>query len=362
MKKSKKNNISIIFTKLLFFLSLGNNGFIRRWIRIIREFDKVNNKLFFDEEYYLANNPDVKASGMPSLKHYHLFGRFEGRKPNENERHMCYPAGHFYSPIVNIEEIKEREQEIWDEKSVMELPGIELNINYQFQLINEFSKFYKEIPFQEKKVNSYRYYFQNPAFSFSDGIILYSFIRHFSPSKIIEVGSGFSSALILDTIDQLKRTDVDVTFIEPYADLLFSLLSDKDKGKVLIIEKNLQQINLSFFKKLKKDDILFIDSSHVVKTGSDVNYLILNILPSLNKGVIIHFHDIFYPFEYPQNWVFEGRSWNEVYFLRSFLMFNNNFEIMLFPDFIHKNHKEYFSKMPYCFKNSGGSIWIRKVI
>jgi len=362
MKKSQSPKRSNSINKLLFYSSLGSKGFIRRWISLITGFDQVSNELLFDEEFYLSNNPDVKASGMPPLKHYFLFGRFEGRKPNENEQYMCYPPGHFYSPVVNVEEIRQWEQEIWDKKSVEELPGIELNIDYQFHLINEFSKFYKEIPFQEEKVNSFRYYFQNPAFSFSDGIILYSFIRHFRPSKIIEVGSGFSSALILDTLDQITHTDVDVTFIEPYAYLLNALLSDKDKGQVVIIEKKLQQINLSFFNKLNKDDILFIDSSHVVKTGSDVNYLLLNILPSLNKGVIIHFHDIFHPFEYPKNWVFEGRNWNEAYFLRSFLMFNTSFEIMLFPDFIHKNHKEWFSNMPNCYKNSGGSFWIRKVI
>jgi len=165
MKKSQKKPRSNSINKLLFHLSLGSNGFIRRWIRLLREFEQISNKLLFDEEYYLTNNPDVKASGILPLKHYFLYGRFEGRKPNENEQYMCYPAGHFYSPVVNIEEISQREHEIWEGKSVMKLPGIELNIDYQFQLINEFSKFYQEIPFQEKKVNSCRYYFQYPAFS-----------------------------------------------------------------------------------------------------------------------------------------------------------------------------------------------------
>ncbi len=121
------------------------------------------------------------------------------------------------------------------------------------------------------------------------------------------------------------------------------------------------QIEISFFEQLHENDILFIDSTHVAKTGSDVNYLIFEILPSLNKGVLIHFHDVFYPFEYPKEWVLSGRSWNEDYMLRSFLIYNDNFKIVLFPHFIHQQYGEYLANMPNCYKNSGGSFWIQKV-
>src|SRR5205814_62343 len=117
---------------------------------------------------------------------------------------------------------------------------------------------------------------------------------------------------------------------------------------------------LETFEKLNSGDILFVDSTHVVKTGNDVNYILFEIIPRLKSGVLIHFHDIFYPFEYPKDWVFMGRNWNEDYFLKAFLMYNNEFEIILFSDYLHKHHKEIFKEMPLCYKNSGGNLWIRK--
>ncbi len=282
-------------------------------------------------------------------------------KLKEYEKYLFFPPGHYYSPIVNIEEIKQREDKIWKKDSLSVLPGIDLNESEQLRLIEKFSKTYREIPFPENKNDNFRYYYKNPFFSYSDGIFLYSFISHFKPARIIEIGSGFSSALMLDTITILNRQNTKLSFIEPYAERLYSLINEKDKHRVAIYENGLQQMEISFFKQLEENDILFIDSTHVSKTGSDVNYLIFEILPMLKQGVIIHFHDIFYPFEYPKDWVLEGRSWNEDYILRSFLMYNNSFKIILFPHFIHTKHKEWLSNMPGCYKNSGGSFWIRKI-
>jgi hypothetical protein len=121
-----------------------------------------------------------------------------------------------------------------------------------------------------------------------------------------------------------------------------------------------QEVNIETFEKLNPGDFLFVDSTHVVKTGSDVNYIIFEILPKLKSGVIIHFHDIFYPFEYPKDWVFMGRNWNEDYFLKAFLMYNKDFEIMLFSHYLHNQHKEVFNKMPLCDKNHGGNLWLMK--
>jgi len=279
----------------------------------------------------------------------------------EYKKYMLFPPGHYYSPVVDVNEVKEREDEIWKKNIDETLPGIDLSVSEQLKLIADFSETYHEIPFQKSKDEQFRYYYENPFFSYSDGIFLYSFIRHFNPARIIEIGSGFSSALILDTIHYLNRPQTIVKFVEPYPERLISLLTDTDKQQVAIYEKNIQNIEFSFFDQLEENDILFIDSTHVSKTGSDVNYLLFEILPSLKKGVLIHFHDIFYPFEYPKNWVFDGRSWNEDYILRSFLMYNNSFKIVLFPHFIHIKRKECLAKMPNCYKNTGGSFWIRKV-
>jgi hypothetical protein len=125
----------------------------------------------------------------------------------------------------------------------------------------------------------------------------------------------------------------------------------------------LQEVDATVFKDLSEDDFLFVDSSHVSKTGSDVNRLFFDILPNLRRGVVVHFHDIFHPFEYPEEWVFDQkRSWNELYMLRSFLSFNESFEIVMFNTFMEHFHEGWFRKnMPRCLENRGGSIWIKKI-
>jgi len=279
----------------------------------------------------------------------------------EQKKHLYFEIGHFYSAIVNVDEIKLREDQIWRKNQPSSLPAIDLKASKQLKLMRKFSETYQEIPFPEEKSEKFRYYFNNNFFNYSDGVILYSFIRHFNPGQIIEIGSGYSSALILDTIQLLNRTHIKLSFIEPNPERLYSLISENDKEQVSIFERNLQEIDLSFFARLKKNDILFIDSTHVSKTGSDVNYLLFEILPSLEKGVLIQFHDIMFPFEYNKNWVFEGRSWNEIYALRSFLMYNKSFKIELFPHYLHTIHPKCFEKMPLCYKDLGGSFWMRKV-
>lgn len=119
-------------------------------------------------------------------------------------------------------------------------------------------------------------------------------------------------------------------------------------------------VSLAVFEKLNKGDILFVDSTYVSKTGSDVNYILFEILPVLKKGVIIHFHDVFYPFEYPKEWVFQGRNRNESYILKAFLMYNESFEIKLFSEYLHRHHKEVFEDMPLCYLTAGGNLWVEK--
>ena len=175
------------------------------------------------------------------------------------------------------------------------------------------------------------------------------------------MGCGNSSCVILDTNELFFSNSIKFIFIDPYPQLLKSLLKAGDGEKIDIIPNRLQDVPLVVFKELKENDILFIDSTHVSKTGSDVNYLFFEILPSLKKGVLIHFHDISYPFEYPEEWIKEGRSWNENYMMRCFLAYNKSFEIVLFNTYLQTFHREWFEKnMPLCLKNPGGSLWIRK--
>lgn len=281
----------------------------------------------------------------------------------ENIRWKMYsrvPPGHFYSPIVNIPEIKEREHKIWD-KEISSIKGINLNCEEQLTLLGQLSNYYHEIPFKENKTEGLRYYYENGLYSYTDAIILYSFIRHYKPKRIIELGSGFTSAVMLDVNELYFENKIALKFIEPYPSRLLSLIKDGDNDDNKLIVQNAQDVDLELFKSLENGDILFVDSTHIVKTGSDVNYILFSILPILKKGVLIHFHDIFFPFEYPKKWVYGGHNWNETYFVKAFLMYNDSFKIKLFSHFLHTFHKEAFKDMPLSYKNIGGNIWIEKV-
>ena len=123
-----------------------------------------------------------------------------------------------------------------------------------------------------------------------------------------------------------------------------------------------QEVPLSVFDQLEAQDILFIDSSHVSKIGSDVTFIMLRILPRLKRGVLVHFHDVFYPFSYPVRWIREGRAWNESLFLRAFLVGNSQFQLVAFNSYAGYSFPELFrDRLPAFLNNTGASIWIRKV-
>ena len=231
----------------------------------------------------------------------------------------------------------------------------------QLKLLEDLGQYYASMPFQPHKVEELRYYYDNKAYSYSDAILLHCMIRHLKPGRIIEIGSGFSSCVTLDTNELFFDSSIKTTFIEPYPDLLMSLIKENDKNEIKIIPQRLQDVGLDLFKELRANDILFIDSTHVSKINSDVNRIFFEILPVLSSGIYIQFHDIFFPFEYSKAWIYEGRAWNEAYMLRSFLQYNDQFSVVLMNTFIRQFHESFFrEKMPLCLKDPGGSIWIRK--
>jgi predicted O-methyltransferase YrrM len=186
-------------------------------------------------------------------------------------------------------------------------------------------------------------------------------LRQFKPKRIVEIGSGYSSALMMDVNEHFLNHKMSLTFVEPYPKLLKSLMKPDDKKRYKIIGQNLSEVRSSVFKKLEAGDILFVDSTHVSKVGSDVNQIFFDILPLLKKGVIIHVHDIFYPFEYPLQWIEETRAWTEGYVVRAFLHNNKEYEIILFNHFLNVHHKKELKKLlPNTSKNAGSGIWLRK--
>jgi hypothetical protein len=188
-------------------------------------------------------------------------------------------------------------------------------------------------------------------------------IRHLRPRRIIEIGSGHSSCVTLDTNERFFGDSIATTFIEPYPELLLSLVTPRDRERIKLIPMRLQDVPLSEFEALESGDILFVDSTHVSKVGSDVNRLFFDVLPALRAGVHVHIHDVFYPFEYPKEWIYGGRSWSELYLLRAFLQYNEPFRIVLMNTFLEHFHEAFFrERMPLCLENLGGSIWLRKQV
>lgn len=271
-----------------------------------------------------------------------------------------FPAGHYYSPIPTKEDVLSYVNARTPVTS--DLLGIDLNEKNQRITLDEYIPFYQELQFPEKETPGRRYYYDNIWFSYSDAIFLYSFLRKYQPKRIIEIGSGFSSAVMLDTIDDFFPQRPEVTFVEPYPDRLLSLLRDGDKQQVKLIDKKIQDVPLEVFQSLESGDLLFIDSSHVAKCGSDLQLIMFEILPRLKPGVFVHFHDVFFPFDYPAEWLIEGRYWNENYFLRAFLSYNSEWRIHFFTSYAHLVFGNIINdKMPLCVKNPGGSLYIQRV-
>lgn len=277
----------------------------------------------------------------------------------EIEKQGAFPAGHYYSPIPDRDDVREYVE--LRKPLSLELPDVKLNKEKQFELLNDYLRFYDELPFPEKQNKEYRYYYDNNWYSYSDAIFLYSFLRKHEPKRIIEIGSGFSSAVMLDTVDGFFSHHPDITFIDPYPDRLNSLLRNDDEKHVKIINKKVQEVPVELFLSLKAGDLLFVDSSHVLKCGSDLQLLMFEILPLLPSGVFVHFHDVFYPFDYPTEWLKEGKYWNENYFLRAFLSYNYDWSVSFFNTYVALAFNDFIKdKMPLCIKNSGGSLYIQR--
>jgi len=300
---------------------------------------------------------DTILSKIPVLKTYYLYKKNCGALP-----------GSYLSPVVDIDYIKQHENAIWHEDIFNEqkaFSGIDLNDENQIKLLENLKDTYKKLDLErfepENKLDN-RFFFGNTWYEYADATSLYLMMLQFRPKRIMEIGSGFSSALMLDVNDSEFDGEIELTFIEPNTERLESAIKHKDKTH--IIKKYVQDVPVKDFQILDANDILFIDNSHVSKIGSDVNHLFFEILPHLKKGVIIHIHDVFYPFMYPKRWIIDGgvkHNWNELFILRAFLMYNTAFEILFFPDYLVKKLPNFFKEnLPYLCKTENQTIWLRK--
>ena len=315
-----------------------------------RLIERINNRLF---AHYLP-------------VYFDLYGQGKSQKDDVSnsaiQLHQHVPPGHFYSPIPDPKELLPDQERIFS-KQLRDLRGISIPDEAMLACLKQFSEFVGDFPYPDNANKGLRYSLSNGLFDWGEAIVLYAILRQFRPKRIIEVGSGFSSALMLDVNDQFLDHAVEFTFIDPYTERLGELLQPKDRLATRLIRERLQYIDLGLFETLEAGDIAFFDSTHVSKCNSDVNLIFFDLLPRLKPGVLIHFHDVFYPFEYPERWVMEmGVAWNEDYLLRAFLQFNQAFEIFFFNDYLFNHFR---SQVEAAFKQPGNwlgsSIWLRKV-
>ena len=272
------------------------------------------------------------------------------------ERHGFHVTPvHFYQPIPDTQSLPET---LWNRRS--KLAGVHMNDAMQLDLLRDrFPKFRDEYEgFPTKPTGEPgRFYLNNHLFEDIDALVAYCMVRHFKPRLIIEVGSGFSSLLLGEAATRNKHSAL--VCIEPFPR---EFLREGFPGLQSLMEKQIQDIDLDFFSQLQSGDILFIDSSHTIKIGGDVNYLFLEVLPRLKPGVIVHVHDIFLPFDYRRDWVMkEFRFWTEQYLLQAFLIFNSEFEVLMANGYLNHYHRAQLkATFPSLSSWGGGSFWLRR--
>jgi len=242
------------------------------------------------------------------------------------------------------------------------------NLHLDFHIENQLASlsslnFIEELSSFQKEGNplSKNFYLNNPSFGPGDADLYYLIIRNLRPKKIIEIGSGFTTLISLKAIEQNKKSGekTNLTCIEPFEFDWLTQLKD-----IELIRERVENISLEVFKQLDENDILFIDSSHIIRPENDVLFEYLEILPQLKKGVLIHIHDIFSPRHYRADWLTKDlRLWNEQYLLEAFLYFNDSFEIVYSLNYL-KN--DYFNATQKVLSNLSeqdqpGSFWIRKI-
>ena len=247
------------------------------------------------------------------------------------------PPGHYYSPVPTMNEIEAQQDRIFQRPD--HLAGLDLNEDAQLALFKTLAPLISDVSFNvEPGARTAATSPTTPPMATATAPSSkpsYATCARPATSRWAPAGPPPSR---LDTNDRYLDGRLRLTCIEPYPDDLNRLVRPGDDVEIIV--SPVQDVDLARFEELEAGDILFIDCSHVVKTGSDAHHLITRVLPVVPSGVYIHIHDMFWPFEYPRSWIEEGRVWTEAYLLHAFLSFNPEFEIVLFNDWLTTKHHE----------------------
>lgn len=250
---------------------------------------------------------------------------------------------HYYEPLPDFRSITPEQTQ-----RKRDYPALDFRWDEQLRLLSELDPYARELPQSD---------FLNDYFSGLDAVVYYSLIRHLKPRRIVEIGGGYSTRIASNALaaNQSGR----LTCIEPYPE---ECLNGSAFG-VHLVTKRVEELDVSFFSALEANDILFIDSSHTVKFGSDVCYEFLEILPALNRGVWVHVHDIFFPHDYPAEWLLQRRlALNEQYLLEAFMSFNRDFQIALSNHWLQLEYLNDAARVwPAASAPAASSFWMKRV-
>jgi uncharacterized UPF0146 family protein len=265
---------------------------------------------------------------------------------------------HYYEPLFNPAELQ-----VSRLSEPRTLPAISWNDTGQLEVLSKLAQFAPEFAEVSQSLNVTGTYFRNNSrFGTGDAEYWYCIIRHLKPKRIIEVGSGFSTMLAARALLSNRMADDQLacihTCIEPYE------MPWLESANVHVVRKRLQDIDMEIFKELNADDILFIDSSHVIRPQGDVVTAMLQILPILNPGVVVHIHDIFSPRDYPKKWIVdEVRLWNEQYLVEAFLSHNPDWQVIGALNYLrHQHYSVLHRSLGSCLHDGSepGSLYLRR--
>ncbi|MHA7820211.1 MAG: class I SAM-dependent methyltransferase [Erythrobacter sp.] len=262
---------------------------------------------------------------------------------------------HYYEPLVDMSgvDLSGRPRD---------LPGVDLRHDAQVALLGLWDG--SDIPdnWEAPAPDDVSYSLQNRNFGAGDADLWWQVIRHLKPSRIVEIGSGHSTrvareAIARNTAEQPAYSCQHIC-IEPYE------MPWLEKLGIEIRRSKLEDTDSALFDSLGEGDILFIDSSHMIRPGGEVLMEFLQILPRLAKGVTVHVHDIFTPHEYPAKWLKDPRFWNEQYLLEAFLSHNSDWEVMIGGNYCAHHASDALAKACRYFQSGQhepGSFYIRRV-
>jgi hypothetical protein len=246
---------------------------------------------------------------------------------------------HFYQPIPDTRRFP---RDVFARETPMH--GIDLHMDGQLAMLERFAAAYRQEyeAFPRKATRSARdFHFRNGNYETVDAEILHCMVRDLKPRRIVEIGSGYSTRISAAAIRANRAEtpgyECELTCVEPYPG---KALREGFDGLSRLIDKRVQDVPASLFAELGENDILFIDSTHIVTVANDCCHEYLEILPLLNKGVHVHVHDIVLPRIYCEHWYRAKVFWNEQYLLQAFLALNGCYEVVWASHLMHLRHPE----------------------